>query len=81
MTYSHADISIGMNVSGSDGNVVGRIKQIAETGFVVERAGGAEVCLPFEAIAHTTDYGIELNAPADQIDQLAGPQPPGTAAA
>lgn len=81
MTYSHADLSVGMNVSGNDGNVVGRIKQIAATGFVVERAGGAEVCLPFEAIAYTTDYGVELNVPASEVDKLGGPQQPGTAAA
>lgn len=80
MAFTHADISIGMSVTGNDGNVVGRIKQIAETGFVVERAGGNEIRLPFEAIAHITDYGIEMNAPANQVDQLGGPQT-GTAAA
>ncbi|MBI4496423.1 MAG: DUF2171 domain-containing protein [Chloroflexi bacterium] len=83
MASSYRKLSLGMNVMGADGNMVGQIKELRENDFLAHRPGKPEIYIPFNAISNIADFTVTLNIAAGQADQMGWEQPPqaGSAAA
>jgi len=57
----------GMRVLGKNGEQLGQIRQIRDNDFILDRADGRNVVVPFSAV-HTTNGEARLNAPAGEIE-------------
>jgi ferritin-like metal-binding protein YciE len=73
---STGQIRQGMAVVGSDAGQVGKVKEIRDTDFLVDRRGRRDVYVPFDAIQETKGDRILLNVPADQVEDMAWEKPP-----
>ncbi len=63
------DIREAMDVIGSDGHVIGTVKEIREADFLVDRRMARDIYIPFSAIADT-EGRIILNVPSDQVNAM-----------
>ena len=73
---SAGQIRQGMTVVGSDAGQVGKVKDVRDADFLVDRRGRRDVYAPFDAIQETTGDRIMLNVPADQVEDMAWEKPP-----
>src|SRR5918912_4158949 len=64
---SAGQIRQGMAVVGADSGQVGKVKDVRDTDFLVDRRGRRDVYVPFDAIEETTGDRIMLNVAADQV--------------
>lgn len=58
----------GMDVFGTDGTYIGRVKDVRSNDFLVDRAMVRDVFVPFSARQSTSGGRITINVPADQVD-------------
>ena len=69
-------VEVGMSVVGVDGRVVGRVKEVRATDFVVDRPAAADIVLPYTIVMATPDMGekpqqraeVLLNVPAARVE-------------
>ena len=69
-------IRLGMAVVGSDAGQVGKVKEVRDADFLVDRRGRRDVYVPFDAIQETTGDRIMLNLPADRVEDMPWEKPP-----
>ena len=62
-------INEGMEVTGSDGHYIGKVKEIREKDFLVDRKMARDVYVPFSAVAKS-DRCIILDIPSDKMDDM-----------
>jgi hypothetical protein len=60
----------GTAVLGSDGRLVGHLKEIGLTSIRVERLLRRDIFVPFKFIADVTGEGIVLTIPAENVDRM-----------
>jgi HSP20 family protein len=70
----------GMQVAGSDGEEIGRVKEVRNSDFLLDRRMHRDVYVPFDAIDRVDGERVTLTVSASRIDQM-GWQQPGTTAA
>ncbi len=75
---NRAQIRVGMDVVGSDADNVGRVKEVRDTDFLVDRTMQRDVYIPFSAVRNVTGDRIALNIPAGQVDNMGWMSPPVT---
>lgn len=76
-------VEVGMAVIGLDGQVVGRVKEVRATDFVVARPAAADIVLPYSTVMATPGVGekpqqrseVLLNLPAARVDRREHGQP------
>jgi hypothetical protein len=73
---SAGQIRQGMAVVGSDTGQVGKVKEVRDVDFLVDRRGRRDVYVPFDAIQETTGDRIMLNLPADRVEDMNWEKPP-----
>jgi hypothetical protein len=56
-------LEIGMEVSSIDGQRIGKIKEIRDTEFLVDRPLARDLWIPFSAILATEDYSGNFHGP------------------
>jgi len=72
---SRFTIREGMDVVGSDGVIVGQVKETRGTDFLVDRSMQREVYVPFSAVQTVDNDRVMLNTPARDIDNQNWPTP------
>jgi hypothetical protein len=61
MTFGQMQVQPGMEVVGTAGTPIGRVKETHAEGFVVERPGQGETTIPYESIRAMLGDQIVLN--------------------
>jgi hypothetical protein len=56
-------IRVGMEVHSLDGQLVGKVKEIADAEFLVDRPLARDLWVPFTAILATQDYSANVRGP------------------
>lgn len=59
-------IAPGMQVTGSDGNSVGRVKELLDSGFRVDVTLRPDLTIPYSAIGQVDGDAVILDVPADR---------------
>lgn len=72
-TFGRAQVRETMDVIGSDGNDVGRVKEVRDNDFLVDRAMQRDIYIPYSAIQSIHGERIMLNIPAGQVDAMGWP--------
>ncbi len=71
-------IHSGMDVLGSDGQRIGKVKDVRSDDVLVDRQGVHDIYIPFTA-CHAADEQIRLDVPSTEVDKQGwltpGPQP------
>ncbi len=62
-------LRVGMEVIGSDGEVVGRVKAIHDTSFLVDRRFHHDIFVPFDVVHDVTLNEVALTIPAHEVSQ------------
>ncbi len=65
----------GMKVMGSDGEVVGTIKEVRETDFHLDRPMAPDCLVPFDYCMLVRKEGVTLVIPADEVDNVGFARP------
>ncbi len=65
----------GMDVSSSDGTVLGVVKEIRASDFLLDRSGQRDLYVPLSAVAQVTGQQVVLNVAADDIGDQGWPNP------
>ncbi len=60
--------AVDMDVVGSDGEEVGRVKEVHANDFVVDRRLKRDVTIPFNGISAIQGNRVVLTVPADEVD-------------
>lgn len=60
----------GMEVIGADNHHVGRVKEVHDTDFIVQRVLQPSVHVPIDAIQDVTPKGVVLALSAGDVDEL-----------
>ncbi len=76
MTSGQHDVRVGMEVVGTDGEPVGRVREVGSDNFLVERPGLTNIFLAFDDIQRITDGRVLLNIPAVEVDTMDWPSSP-----
>ena len=74
-SFSQNRIHEGMQIVGSDGVSVGKVKEIREHDFLADRPMARDVYIPFDAVARA-DNQVILNIRADEVSSQNWPAPP-----
>jgi hypothetical protein len=69
------EVGAGAEVLGADGAAVGRVKEVRDADFLVDRRGQRDVYVPFTAVAEATAGRLRLTVPADAVDDQGWPNP------
>ena len=69
-------LQVDRQVFGTDGQLIGQIKEVGDTAFLVARMRQRDVYVPVEAVADVAAGRIVLNLPADQVNAMGWPSPP-----
>jgi hypothetical protein len=64
-----------MEVVGSDGDLVGTVKQVRDNDFLVNRPLQRDVYVPFDAVKDVATGKVVLNVQAGQVDYMNWPNP------
>jgi hypothetical protein len=72
---SRFTISEGMDVAGSDGVIVGQVKEPRGTDFLVDRPMQQNTYIPFSAVQTVDGSRVMLNVPARDVDNQSWPTP------
>jgi hypothetical protein len=68
-------IGPGMEVVGSDGKLVGRVKEAGTNTFLVDRPLARDVYVPYEACRSVEPGRVWLQYPATDVDQMGWGKP------
>lgn len=66
MITTTAEIQVGMNVVGSDGYEVGKVKTVRAEDFLIDMKYHRDTFAPLTAVARVLPGRVELNIPAAQ---------------
>jgi uncharacterized protein (TIGR02271 family) len=66
----------GMDVLGSDDAMIGRVKEVRATDFLVDRRMQRDIYVPNEAIRDVSRGQVMLNIPAHRVDNMGWANPP-----
>jgi hypothetical protein len=72
---SRFTIREAMDVVGSDGVIVGQVKETRGTDFLVDRSMQRDVYVPFSAVQTVDNDRVMLNVPARDVDNQNWPTP------
>lgn len=72
-TFGRDQVRETMDVIGSDGNDIGRVKEVREHDFLVDRPLQRDLYIPYSAIQSIHGERIMLNVPAGQVDAMGWP--------
>ncbi len=64
-----------MHVVGTDGKEVGKVKEVRDKDFLIDRPMRRDVYAPLDAIQNVTDDTVTLNVSSDQVDNMNWPKP------
>ncbi|HET8632188.1 MAG TPA: DUF2382 domain-containing protein [Thermomicrobiales bacterium] len=67
---------MGMDVLGSDDAMIGRVKEVRATDFLVDRRMQRDIYVPNDAIRDVARGQVNLNIPAHQVDNMGWANPP-----
>ncbi len=68
MTTDRSPIRTGMQVVGDDGREVGRVEDVHDFDFIMNRPDRPAIHVPFMAVGQVSDDLVTLNIPADEVD-------------
>jgi sporulation protein YlmC with PRC-barrel domain len=74
VSKSHRGVREGMEVIGSSGRVVGRVKEIRDNDFLVDREMARDIYVPYSAIASVGEQ-ILLHVSANEVDNQGWEKP------
>ncbi len=63
-------VDVGMSVVGSDGDAVGTVKELDDSGFLVDRSLHRDSRIAYSAVSNITDGKVTLNVPAGEAGNL-----------
>ncbi|MDP9381187.1 MAG: DUF2171 domain-containing protein [Chloroflexota bacterium] len=63
-------VSAGMVTVGSDGGIVGTVREVRGGDFLVERTLARDVYVPYGAVRAVVEDLIELDVPADEVEGM-----------
>ena len=72
---THPPVRVGMHVAGTDGKEVGKVKEVRDKDFLIDRPMRRDVYAPLDAIQNVTDDTVTLNVSSDQVDNMNWPKP------
>ncbi len=81
---SPQEVTVGMTVLGSDGEYIGRVKEILPDRFLVDRQFRRDLYIPFSRVLRVqlTEKGLSfdqrlmLDVSSDRVDELGRGAPP-----
>lgn len=76
MTFGRLQVRPGMEVVGTNGNAVGRVREAHDTYFLVERSAARDLYVPYGSIRALIGDEIVLDVSADQVDAMGWWSPP-----
>ncbi len=65
-----SQLSQGMQVNDSNGKKIGTVKEIHGNDILIDRPLATDVHVPFSAIGNVAGNIVQLNVPADQVDNM-----------
>ena len=65
-----AEIQVGMDVVGIDGEAIGRVKAVGDSEFLVDRPLARDVFVPFAAVLVTSSGAEKFRGGPAQADQV-----------
>jgi hypothetical protein len=68
-------VRVGMHVVGTDGKEVGKVKEVRDKDFLIDRPMRRDVYAPLDAIQNVTDDTVTLNVSSDRVDNMNWPKP------
>ena len=80
MSTDPVQVRPGMEVMDSSAERVGRVTEVHEDGFLVERTSRSAIAIPFDAVQGLASDRVMLNLDARQLDSLDRPAPPAATA-
>ena len=72
----HPQLHVGMDVIAMNGERVGRIKEIKEHDFLVDRPKRRDLYLPFSTIERVEDNQVILRMTEFELNYIASESPP-----
>lgn len=70
VTAARIEVGKDMEVIGSDGGRVGRVKETRLSDFLVDRRLALDVYVPMEAVQRVAGDRVMLNVPADRVGDM-----------
>ncbi len=64
-----------MEVVGSDDQPVGRVKEVREGDFLVDRPSARDIYVPMDAVTDVVNNQVRLNVQAHEVDDMGWPKP------
>lgn len=74
MTTGYGRIEPGLHVVSSDGKTIGRVKEVRESHFLVDRPMSRDIFIPFEACTTVSQHWLGIYIPAADVDRQGWPQ-------
>jgi hypothetical protein len=72
---THPQITVGMQVVGTDGGNIGTVKEVRNNDFLVNIPMHRDVYVPYNAVQNVTGNTVALNIPSNQINNMGWPNP------
>jgi uncharacterized protein (TIGR02271 family) len=66
----------GLDVIGADNTIVGRVKEVRTSDFLVDRSMQRDVYVPFDAVQGINQYGVVLTVASNEVDDQGWQKPP-----
>jgi len=63
-----SQVQVGMDVKSIDGERIGRVKEVRDREFLVDRRLARDLWVPFEAVVATEDYTGNYHGPVQPTD-------------
>lgn len=70
-------LQVGMVVVGSDGEVVGEVKRVRASNFLVDRPLHSDIYIPFSVVHDITGKDVALTIPSYEVNRREQPARPG----
>ncbi len=72
---ARGQITEGLEVVSADGERLGRVKELREEDFLLDRSGQRDLYVPLGAVAQVTGTQLTLSTRADEVDGMNWPKP------
>ncbi len=72
---THPQITVGMQVVGTDGGNIWTVKEVRNNDFLVNIPMHRDVYVPYNAVLNVTGNTVALNIPSNQINNMGWPNP------
>jgi stress response protein YsnF len=66
----------GLDVICADDSLIGRVKEVRDRDFLVDRQLQRDIYVPFDAVRDVAADGVRLTVPADRVDRMGWANPP-----